>query len=98
MRGAMSGSPILSVRDHDGLPFIGDPCVQGWGHRLDYGDVETCFSSGECDHIIEGTARIGGQEHFYLEPHCSVVIPQENDEICLYASTQVRNLKAPKPA
>ncbi|KAK9866817.1 hypothetical protein WJX84_005780, partial [Apatococcus fuscideae] len=61
---------------------------EGWGHRLDYGDVEACFASGECDHVVEGTARIGGQEHFYLEPHCSIVIPQENDEICIYASTQ----------
>lgn len=30
------------------------------------------------------------QEHFYLEPHCSVVIPKEHDEFEVYASTQVR--------
>ncbi|KAK9861190.1 hypothetical protein WJX84_010543 [Apatococcus fuscideae] len=64
---------------------------EGWGHRLDYGDVDACFASGECDQMVEGTARIGGQEHFYLEPHCSIVIPQENSEICIYASTQAPN-------
>lgn len=62
---------------------------QGWGHRVDCGDVDKCFESGECDHIIEGTCKMGGQEHFYLEPHGSIVIPSENDEIKIIASTQV---------
>ena len=32
---------------------------------------------------------MGGQEHFYLEPHGSIVVPSENDEIKIIASTQV---------
>ena len=32
---------------------------------------------------------MGGQEHFYLEPHGSIVVPAENDEIKIIASTQV---------
>ena len=62
---------------------------QGWGHRVDCGDVDKCFESGECDHMIEGTCKMGGQEHFYLEPHGSIVVPGENDEIKIIASTQV---------
>ncbi|KAL3157593.1 hypothetical protein ABBQ32_012044 [Trebouxia sp. C0010 RCD-2024] len=61
---------------------------EGWGHRVDCGDVDKCFESGECDHIIEGTCKMGGQEHFYLEPHGSIVVPGENDEIKIIASTQ----------
>lgn len=63
--------------------------MQGWGHRVDCGDVDKCFESGECDHIVEGTCKMGGQEHFYLEPHGSIVVPAENDEIKIIASTQV---------
>jgi xanthine dehydrogenase/oxidase len=32
---------------------------------------------------------MGGQDHFYLEPHCNFVQPIENDEFILWASTQV---------
>lgn len=30
------------------------------------------------------------QEHFYLEPNASIVIPGENDEYLSYSSTQAR--------
>lgn len=32
---------------------------------------------------------MGGQEHFYLEPQGSVIIPLENDEMVVISSTQV---------
>ena len=64
-------------------------CLQGWGNRIDDGDVDACFESEECDHIVEGVARMGGQDHFYLEPHGSITVPLENNEIKIYASTQV---------
>lgn len=66
--------------------------MQGWGHRVDCGDVEKAFDSGECDHIIEGEVKMGGQEHFYLEPQGSVIIPLENDEMVVISSTQVKLL------
>ncbi len=62
---------------------------QGWGKRIDCGDVDRVFESEEYDHVIEGTCKMGGQEHFYLEPHGSIVVPLENDEIKIIASTQV---------
>ena len=39
--------------------------------------------------MLEGTARIGGQEHMYLEPNVSVCQPIEDDEMVIFASTQV---------
>ena len=41
------------------------------------------------DLIHEGTFHIGGQEHFYLETHSCLVIPQrESNEIEIYVTTQ----------
>ena len=64
--------------------------AQGWGHRLDCGDVDAEFASGSMEHVIEGETRVGGQEHFYLEPNCAIVIPKERDEIQTFSSTQAR--------
>ena len=36
-----------------------------------------------------GEVRVGGQEHFYLEPHATLVVPSENDEFTVYTTTQV---------
>ena len=58
--------------------------------RLRKGDVELCFQSGECDRIIEGEVQIGGQEHFYLEPHGSLVWTLDGgNEVHMISSTQV---------
>ena len=39
--------------------------------------------------VFEGTCRIGGQEHFYLETHGCLVIPKgEDNEMEVYSSTQ----------
>jgi len=39
--------------------------------------------------IVEGSMRMGGQEHFYLEPNSSLVIPSESaTRLTIYASTQ----------
>ena len=63
--------------------------LQGQGNLLACGDVAAAFESPECKHIIEGEARLGGQEHFYLEPQCSVVIPGEHEEFTIISSSQV---------
>ena len=45
--------------------------------------------SEESDHVIEGEVRIGGQEHFYLETQCCLVIPSgEANEVTIWASSQ----------
>ncbi|GIL49662.1 hypothetical protein Vafri_5944 [Volvox africanus] len=54
--------------------------------KLECGDVDGAWAL--CDHVITGTYKVGGQEHFYLEPNNCLVIPHENDEFTLYSSTQ----------
>lgn len=54
------------------------------------GDVDGCFQSGQCDRIVEGEVRVGGQEHFYLEPNCTYVWTVDSgNEVHMVASTQV---------
>lgn len=51
------------------------------------GDVDQAFA--ECDHVFEGTARMGGQEHFYLETNATLAIPKPEDgEMEIWSSTQ----------
>ncbi|GAO17406.1 hypothetical protein UVI_02024150 [Ustilaginoidea virens] len=51
------------------------------------GDAEAAFKN--CDHIFTGTARMGGQEHFYLETMACVAVPKREDgEMEIFASTQ----------
>lgn len=57
---------------------------------LQNGDVENCFLSGQCDKIIEGEVRIGGQEHFYLEPNSTLIWTADGgNEVHMISSTQV---------
>lgn len=42
-----------------------------------------------CDKIFEGTTRIGGQEHFYLETNAALIIPSREDGTMeVWSSTQ----------
>ncbi|KAF2114641.1 Molybdopterin-binding domain of aldehyde dehydrogenase-domain-containing protein [Lophiotrema nucula] len=51
------------------------------------GDTEKAFA--EADHVFEGIARMGGQEHFYLETQACVVVPKpEFGEMEIFSSTQ----------
>ena len=51
------------------------------------GDVEQAFK--KADHVFCGTARVGGQEHFYLETQACVVVPKPEDgEMEIFSSTQ----------
>ncbi|KAI5799964.1 Molybdopterin-binding domain of aldehyde dehydrogenase-domain-containing protein [Geopyxis carbonaria] len=43
----------------------------------------------KADHVFSGVARMGGQEHFYLETNACVVIPKaEGGEVEVWSSTQ----------
>ncbi|MQM12725.1 hypothetical protein Taro_045645, partial [Colocasia esculenta] len=53
------------------------------------GDVDWCFQSGSCDKIIEGEVQVGGQEHFYLEPHGTLIWTVDGgNEVHMVSSTQ----------
>jgi xanthine dehydrogenase/oxidase len=61
-----------------------------------YDLVEKQISRGNVDQglqgdeivCISGTVRMGGQEHFYLEPNAHIVDPMESGEIISHSSTQ----------
>jgi xanthine dehydrogenase large subunit len=50
------------------------------------GDTETAWKN--CDYIFAGRADSNGQEHLYIETQGAMAIPQENDSIKIYSSTQ----------
>ncbi|GAM86282.1 hypothetical protein ANO11243_042940 [Dothideomycetidae sp. 11243] len=54
---------------------------------INNGDVEKAFK--EADHVFTGVARMGGQEHFYLETQACVAVPKPEDgEMEIFSSTQ----------
>ncbi|XP_032981508.1 xanthine dehydrogenase/oxidase isoform X2 [Rhinolophus ferrumequinum] len=60
-----------------------------YGHELkiEKGDLKKGFS--EADNVVSGELYIGGQEHFYLETHCTIAVPKgEAGEMELFVSTQ----------
>jgi xanthine dehydrogenase/oxidase len=51
------------------------------------GFIEDAFST--CDRTFQGTTKIGGQEHFYLETNAALVIPHTEDgSMEVWSSTQ----------
>ena len=47
----------------------------------------------EAEHCLEGSMRLGGQKHFYMEANACIAIPKgEDGEMELWASTQDVNL------
>ncbi|RWR75998.1 xanthine dehydrogenase 1 isoform X1 [Cinnamomum micranthum f. kanehirae] len=76
---------VLSIRD--ALQF--NSFHPNTERCLKKGDVEFCFQSGACDKIIEGDVQVGGQEHFYLEPHSTVIWTLDGgNEVHMISSTQ----------
>ncbi|KHN40967.1 Xanthine dehydrogenase [Glycine soja] len=47
------------------------------------------FMLSQCDRIIEGEVQMGGQEHFYLEPHSTLIWTVDGgNEVHMISSTQ----------
>jgi xanthine dehydrogenase/oxidase len=55
---------------------------------IKFGQVEENLETS--DIIVEGEMKMGGQEHFYFEPHSTLVVPADNDYL-VYSSTQNAN-------
>jgi xanthine dehydrogenase large subunit len=79
--------------DIDPLPIITDPreaqaldelIIRPRTFRL--GDTATAWE--QCAYIFDGTADTNGQEHLYIETQGAYAVPQENNGIKLYSSTQ----------
>lgn len=89
---AEAGSRAVKVKYED-LPHIltiEEAIEQGsyFDHYrvIKKGDAEGTFK--DCEHVFEGIARMGGQEHFYLETNACVVWPKEKGELEVFSSTQ----------
>lgn len=55
--------------------------------KIKKGEFPSAYKSSP--HQLEGEIRVGGQEHFYLEPQSSLAMPKgENGEMEIFASTQ----------
>ena len=50
------------------------------------GNTEAAWQ--QCDHVFEGVADVNGQEHLYIETQGAYAVPQENESIKIYSSTQ----------
>jgi len=59
---------------------------QGGAPHLERGDVEAAFE--RADHVFSGELDLAGQEHFYLETHCSLALVDENGQVFVQSSTQ----------
>ncbi len=77
----------------EALPVITDPReAQAKGmlivppRTFVLGNIETAWK--DCAYIFEGKAETNGQEHLYIETQGAYAIPQENDAIKIYSSTQ----------
>lgn len=79
--------------DVDPLPVITDPREAKEKGELIIpprtfllGDIDATWP--QCEHIIEGRTETNGQEHLYIETQGAYAIPQENNAIRIYSSTQ----------
>lgn len=79
--------------DIDPLPIITDPReAQAKGELIvpprtfSLGDTEAAW--GQCEYIFSGVADTNGQEHLYIETQGAYAIPQENNSLKIYSSTQ----------
>lgn len=72
---------LVSVRD-----AIEAGSFQGGRPRLERGDVESAFAGAA--HVFSGVTECSGQEHFYLETHCSLAHVDESGQVVVQSSTQ----------
>ncbi len=55
-------------------------------HTLLRGDPDAALARAAVR--FQGEVVTGGQDHFYLETHCTLALPEEGDSLKLYCSTQ----------
>ncbi len=83
----------LARVDYEPLPALLDVdaalAAQSWvlpPVELRQGDIESALA--RAPRRLAGAARLGGQEHFYLEGQVAYALPGENDTLHLHCSTQ----------
>ena len=77
------GTPIVSIDD-----AVREGTIDYTRHVIVDGDPSAAFQRDDVV-VVEGTLRIGGQEHFYLECNSALAVPGDGGtEMVVYASTQ----------
>ncbi|XP_068201119.1 xanthine dehydrogenase/oxidase-like [Palaemon carinicauda] len=75
-------SPIITIEDAISNKSWWGPWV------ILKGNLDEGFKQAE--HILEGEMRMGGQEHFYMEPNAHIAVPKgEDGEMEIFTSSQV---------
>ncbi len=72
---------LVSVRD-----AIEAGSFQGGQPRMERGDIDAGFTRAA--HVFSGEFEFAGQEHFYLETHCSLALVDEGGQVFVQSSTQ----------
>ncbi|MFC7485907.1 xanthine dehydrogenase molybdopterin binding subunit [Knoellia sp. CPCC 206453] len=72
---------IISVRE-----AIAAESFQGAQPTVERGNVESGLE--QAAHVFSGEFEFAGQEHFYLETHCSLALVDENGQVFVQCSTQ----------
>ncbi|RHW25361.1 xanthine dehydrogenase molybdopterin binding subunit [Nocardioides immobilis] len=92
LEAARLGAAAVDV-DYEPLPSlvtvreaIEADSFQGGQPHLERGDVGSAFDAAE--HVFSGEFEFSGQEHFYLETHCSLAQVDENGQVFVQCSTQ----------
>ena len=77
------GTPIISIDD-----AVREGTLDSTRHVISDGDPNATFLREDVL-VVEGTLRVGGQEHFYLECNAALAVPSDGGtEMVVYASTQ----------
>lgn len=87
---ALYGTSIDKIDLYDGYEdpttrYHGDFDIEG-SRKVVKGDVRLAFERAK--YTFSGTARMGAQEHFYFETQGCIVVPEEDGELKIYASSQ----------
>lgn len=72
---------VVSVRE-----AIAAGSFQGGQPTVERGDVEAGLAGAA--HVFSGVTEMAGQEHFYLETHCSLALVDEAGQVFVQSSTQ----------
>ncbi|GLQ37670.1 xanthine dehydrogenase molybdopterin binding subunit [Rhizobium albus] len=73
--------PVIDILDTADDPRLVTPPL-----TLARGDAAQALESAP--HRLDGTMRIGGQDHFYLEGQIAMAIPGEDGDVQVFSSTQ----------
>jgi xanthine dehydrogenase large subunit len=73
--------PILTIAQAEKAASYVRP-----SHTMKRGDVDRALANAEL--TAEGSLSIGGQEHLYLEGQVSMAVPEEEDRMLIFTSSQ----------